>query len=52
VLLHDDRPELTATAVALDGILDDLRERGFAAVAVSRLLALGADGPPEERLAG
>jgi peptidoglycan-N-acetylglucosamine deacetylase len=28
VLLHDDRPELAATAVALEGILDDLADRG------------------------
>jgi peptidoglycan/xylan/chitin deacetylase (PgdA/CDA1 family) len=40
VLLHDDRPGLAATAAALDGILDDLAERGLAAVTVSRLLAL------------
>jgi len=39
VLLHDDRPELEATAVALGGILDDLAERELAAVTVSRLLS-------------
>jgi peptidoglycan-N-acetylglucosamine deacetylase len=44
VLLHDDRPELAATAVALDGILDDLADRGLAAVPVSRLLGLGGEG--------
>jgi peptidoglycan-N-acetylglucosamine deacetylase len=38
VLLHDDRPGLAATAAALDGILDDLAERGLAAVTVSGLL--------------
>ncbi|HKF92181.1 MAG TPA: polysaccharide deacetylase family protein [Acidimicrobiia bacterium] len=40
VLLHDDRPGLLATAVALDGILDDLAERGLATVTSSRLLAV------------
>jgi hypothetical protein len=39
VLLHDDRPGLAGTAAALDGILDDLAERGLAAVTVSLLLA-------------
>ena len=38
VLMHDDRPVLAATAIALDGILEDLRTRGLAAVTVSRLL--------------
>lgn len=38
VLLHDDRPELAATAVALGGILHDLAERELAAVTISRLL--------------
>jgi hypothetical protein len=38
VLLHDDRPKLAATAVALGGILDDLAERELVAVTVSRLL--------------
>jgi peptidoglycan-N-acetylglucosamine deacetylase len=42
VLLHDDRPGLAATALALEGILDDLAERGLAAVTVSRLLAAGS----------
>jgi peptidoglycan/xylan/chitin deacetylase (PgdA/CDA1 family) len=42
VLLHDDRPELAATAVALDGILDDLADRKLAAVTVSRLLGEAA----------
>jgi peptidoglycan/xylan/chitin deacetylase (PgdA/CDA1 family) len=46
VLLHDDRPELAATAEALDGILDELALR---AVTVSELLAGGAD---ENRRAG
>lgn len=40
VLLHDDRPGLGPTAVALHAILDDLAARGLAAVTVSRLLAL------------
>jgi peptidoglycan/xylan/chitin deacetylase (PgdA/CDA1 family) len=44
VLLHDDRPELAATAVALDAILDDLADRGLTAVPVSRLLGLGGEG--------
>ena len=38
VLLHDDRPEQAATAVALGGILHDLAERELAAVTISRLL--------------
>jgi peptidoglycan/xylan/chitin deacetylase (PgdA/CDA1 family) len=41
VLLHDDRPALVATAVALGAILDDLAERGLAPVTVSRLLTAG-----------
>jgi peptidoglycan-N-acetylglucosamine deacetylase len=41
VLLHDDRPALGPTAVALDGILADLAERGLETVTVSRLLRLG-----------
>jgi peptidoglycan/xylan/chitin deacetylase (PgdA/CDA1 family) len=44
VLLHDDRPGLAPTAAALDGILDDLAERGLAAVTVGRLLAGEQDG--------
>jgi peptidoglycan-N-acetylglucosamine deacetylase len=40
VLLHDDRPGLAPTAAALDGVLDDLWERGLVPVTVSRLLAL------------
>jgi hypothetical protein len=42
VLLHDDRPQLTATAVALCGILDDLAARELAVVTVSRLLGEAA----------
>jgi peptidoglycan/xylan/chitin deacetylase (PgdA/CDA1 family) len=38
VLLHDDRQALAPTAVALEGILDDLAARGLEAVTVSRLL--------------
>jgi peptidoglycan/xylan/chitin deacetylase (PgdA/CDA1 family) len=38
VLLHDDRPGLGPTAVALDGILEDLAARGLAAVTASELL--------------
>jgi peptidoglycan-N-acetylglucosamine deacetylase len=49
VLLHDDRPGLAATAAALDGILDDLEERGLAPVTVSRLLSLRAGGGSERR---
>ncbi len=43
VLLHDDRPELAATAEALDGILRELARRGLCAVTVSELLAGGDD---------
>jgi peptidoglycan/xylan/chitin deacetylase (PgdA/CDA1 family) len=38
VLLHDDRPELAPTAVALDAVLDDVVLRGWSAVTVSELL--------------
>ena len=41
VLLHDDRPELAATADALDGILGELAHRGLHATTVSELLGLG-----------
>ena len=40
VLLHDDRPELAATADALDGILRELAQRGLHATTVSELFAL------------
>ncbi len=40
VLLHDDRPELAATADALDGILRELAHRGLHATTVSELLGL------------
>jgi peptidoglycan/xylan/chitin deacetylase (PgdA/CDA1 family) len=40
VLLHDDRPGLAATAVALDGILDDLAARGLDTTTVGALLGL------------
>jgi peptidoglycan/xylan/chitin deacetylase (PgdA/CDA1 family) len=40
VLLHDDRPQLTATADALDGILRELLRRGLYATTVSELLGL------------
>jgi peptidoglycan-N-acetylglucosamine deacetylase len=39
VVLHDDRPELAATAVAVDAVLDDLRRRQWTAVTVSELRA-------------
>jgi peptidoglycan/xylan/chitin deacetylase (PgdA/CDA1 family) len=38
VLLHDDRPELAATAVAVEAVLEDLRRRHWSAVTVSELL--------------
>jgi peptidoglycan/xylan/chitin deacetylase (PgdA/CDA1 family) len=38
VLLHDDRPELAPTAVAVDALLAELRRREWAAVTVSALL--------------
>jgi peptidoglycan/xylan/chitin deacetylase (PgdA/CDA1 family) len=38
VLLHDDRPELAPTAVAVDAVLDELSRRGWSAVSVSELL--------------
>lgn len=38
VLLHDDRPELASTAVAVDAVLEDLRRRAWSAVTVSELL--------------
>jgi peptidoglycan-N-acetylglucosamine deacetylase len=41
VLLHDDRPALAATAMALDAVLAELRRRGLQAVTVSELLAAG-----------
>jgi len=41
VLLHDDRPQLAATAEALDGILRELARRGLHATTVSELLAIG-----------
>jgi peptidoglycan/xylan/chitin deacetylase (PgdA/CDA1 family) len=41
VLLHDDRPELAATAVAVDAVLEDLRRRAWSAVTVSELLRSG-----------
>ena len=41
VLLHDDRQALEQTAVALDGALGELTERGHVFVTVSELLALG-----------
>jgi peptidoglycan-N-acetylglucosamine deacetylase len=41
VLLHDDRPGLAATAVALGGILDDLEQRGLTVTTVSGLLGPG-----------
>ena len=40
VLLHDDRPQLAATADALDGILRQLARRGLNATTVSELFAL------------
>ena len=40
VLLHDDRPELAATAEAVDALLPALRRRGVHAVSVSELLGL------------
>ncbi len=47
VLLHDDRPGLAATAVALDGILTDLAAAGLATTTVSGLLGLERRGPEE-----
>jgi peptidoglycan/xylan/chitin deacetylase (PgdA/CDA1 family) len=44
VLLHDDRRALEQTAVALDGILRDLAERGYEFVTVSELLGLDPRG--------
>lgn len=38
VLLHDDRRALEQTAVALDGALRELRERGYGFVTTSELL--------------
>jgi peptidoglycan/xylan/chitin deacetylase (PgdA/CDA1 family) len=38
VLLHDDRPELAATAEALDAVLDELPARGLRTATVSELL--------------
>jgi len=38
VLLHDDRPELAPTAVAVDAVLVELRRRAWPAVTVSELL--------------
>jgi len=42
VLLHDDRPELAATAVAVDALLAELRRRAWPAVTVSELLRRAA----------
>lgn len=39
VLLHDDRPELAPTSVAVGAILYDLERRGWSAVTVSELLS-------------
>lgn len=44
VLLHDDRAAREQTAVALDGALGRLRERGYRFVTVSELLSLGPNG--------
>jgi peptidoglycan/xylan/chitin deacetylase (PgdA/CDA1 family) len=38
VLLHDDRPDLAPTAVAVDAVLDELGRREWSAVSVSELL--------------
>ena len=45
VLLHDDRPELVATAVAVDALLAELARRRLRAVTVSELLGAAADRP-------
>lgn len=40
VLLHDDRPQLAATAAALDAILPELARRGLHATTASELLGV------------
>jgi peptidoglycan/xylan/chitin deacetylase (PgdA/CDA1 family) len=45
VLLHDDRPELAATADALDAVLEELPARGLRTATVSELVRAARPGP-------